>query len=155
MSMSRAELRELGRLVRQTRLLFQELRGAASRVHGGDAQTAARRSVLEELATDGPATVPDMARTRSVSRQAVQGLVDGLIAQGWIERVGNPRHKRSSLLRLTEVGESAIRDMNRRENVALRKLSDLPSKDELRDAWKVLERVRASFAALPRDPGAS
>jgi len=56
--------------------------------------SAARRGVLRSLARLGPQTVPQMAGARPVSRQHIQTIVNALAADGLVETIDNPAHKR-------------------------------------------------------------
>ena len=66
--------------------------------------TAADRAVLEFLHPDQELTVPEVARKYDVSRQHVQVTVNRLIDLDLLELAENPRHKRSSLVRMTKRG---------------------------------------------------
>ena len=59
-------------LFKETRLLFNTLKLWAEGVHPGSEITLPMRAVLELLLLEGAATVPAMARSRSVSRQHIQ-----------------------------------------------------------------------------------
>jgi DNA-binding MarR family transcriptional regulator len=59
---------------------------------------------LRSLAVLGPLTVPAIARMRPTSRQRMQRLANELAAEGLVEFVANPRHRRSNLVRLTPKG---------------------------------------------------
>jgi DNA-binding MarR family transcriptional regulator len=65
---------------------------------------AAERAVLDIIHRAGAVTVPRIARERSTSRQNIQILVDRLRAEGRLELVSNPSHKRSALVQLTAAG---------------------------------------------------
>ena len=58
---------------------------------------------------DGPLTVPQIAQMRPTSRQRMQRLADELAAEGLVEFIDNPGHRRSKLLSLTPRGESRYR----------------------------------------------
>ena len=64
---------------------------------------------MRSLALLGPLTVPDIARMRPTSRQRMQRLANELAAEGLVEFTGNPRHRRSKLVRLTPRGEARHR----------------------------------------------
>ncbi len=61
------------------------------------------------------ATVPDVAAALKVSRQFVQTVCNELLAQGVLEFVDNPRHRRSKLARLTATGRETLRRTKRQE----------------------------------------
>lgn len=73
-------------------------------------QTAARWHVLSVL-SDRPRTVPSSARRLGLAPQSVQRVVADLVASGHLEAVDNPDHARSPLLRLTDLGRSAVDEL--------------------------------------------
>jgi DNA-binding MarR family transcriptional regulator len=79
---------------------------AITQATAGFAHAGGEFGVLRTLVKDGPQTVPELARTRPVSRQHCQMIVKGLVEQGLAEFVDNPRHKKSKLVRATRRGRS-------------------------------------------------
>lgn len=73
-------------------------------------QTAARWHVLS-VVSDGPRTVPSAARRLGLAPQSVQRVVADLVTSGHLEAVDNPDHARSPLMRLTELGRSAVDEL--------------------------------------------
>ena len=69
---------------------------------------------MRSLALLGPLTVPQIAQMRPTSRQRMQRLADELAAEGLVEFIDNPKHRRSKLVRLTPVGDARYRDLNAR-----------------------------------------
>jgi DNA-binding MarR family transcriptional regulator len=69
---------------------------------------------MRSLALLGPLTVPQIAEMRPTSRQRMQRLADELAAEGLVEFVDNPKHRRSKLARLTRQGEARYRELNAR-----------------------------------------
>jgi len=69
---------------------------------------------LRSLALLGPLTVPRIAQMRPTSRQRMQRLADELAAEGLVEFVDNPKHRRSKLVRLTPEGEARYRELDAR-----------------------------------------
>src|SRR5579864_3699938 len=67
---------------------------------------------MRSLAMLGPLTVPQIAEMRPTSRQRMQRLADELAADGIVEFIDNPKHRRSKLVRLTHKGHSHYRDQN-------------------------------------------
>ena len=67
---------------------------------------------IRSLALLGPLTVPEIARMRPTSRQRMQRLADELAAEGLVEFVDNPRHRRSKLVRLTRKGNRHYHRLN-------------------------------------------
>src|SRR5215203_6180844 len=69
---------------------------------------------LRSLALLGALTVPQIAQMRPTSRQRMQRLADELAAEGLVEFIDNPRHRRSKLVRLTRKGDARYREMDAR-----------------------------------------
>jgi DNA-binding MarR family transcriptional regulator len=126
-------------------LLYFRMRKAAEEMMGEGAQSSGRRSVLKSLSSGGPQTVPQMARFRAVSRQHVQKLVNGLVADGLVELVENPAHKRSRLVAITEAGSRLAEVTARRESEILPALAPEIPLEDLRTATRVLGRLKAAF----------
>ncbi len=101
-------------VVDETIALYHWLAWVADELYGDDARGAARRWTLRRLHRDGPQTVPDLAKVRSVRRQSLQPLVDLLVKEGLVELRENPEHVRSSLLALRHAPRAPrqLRDAN-------------------------------------------
>jgi len=69
---------------------------------------------MRSLALLGPLTVPQIAQMRPTSRQRMQRLADELAAEGLVEFIDNPKHRRSKLVRLTSKGEARYREFSAR-----------------------------------------
>jgi|SRR6516164_9347362 DNA-binding MarR family transcriptional regulator len=67
---------------------------------------------IRSLALLGPLTIPEIAKMRPTSRQRMQRLADELAAEGLVEFVDNPRHRRSKLVRLTRKGNRHYHRLN-------------------------------------------
>jgi DNA-binding MarR family transcriptional regulator len=129
----------------ETVALFHRLRDASQQVHGQGELSSGRWGVLRNLDRSGPQTVPQMARSRPVSRQYIQFLVDGLTKQRLVELVENPAHKRSPLIQVTTKGKTVLEEMNRRATEVFQKLPvTLPERD-LRRTASVLRTIRQLF----------
>lgn len=61
---------------------------------------------IRSLALLGPLTVPQIAEMRPTSRQRMQRLADELAAEGLVEFIDNPKHRRSKLAQLTRKGHA-------------------------------------------------
>jgi DNA-binding MarR family transcriptional regulator len=138
-------------LFQETELLFQTLKKWSETLHSGLGISPAARGVLDSLLVGGPAPVPSMARERGVSRQRIQQQVDLLLARGLVERQGNPAHKRSSIIALTDKGRGMTQNMRADELKALSRMQVGVSDHAVRDAAQVLS---AWQAALQRDMAA-
>ncbi len=113
---------------------------------GETARPAGERSVLRILGRKGAQTVPQIARVRGTSRQSVQTLVNRLAAQGWVALAGNPAHKRSDLVRLTERGQILQATLAESEAKFMEFLSPHVSAPGLVSAVALLRRLRQQIA---------
>src|SRR5262249_4590014 len=129
-------------LIDETVALFHRLRAVAAAVHGEGELSAARRGVLTSLARLGPQTVPPMAALRPVARQHLPTVGRSPAADGLVETIDNPAHKRSVLVRLTARGRTAVRDIARRESALLTSLDVGVSAAEIDRATAVLNKFR-------------
>jgi DNA-binding MarR family transcriptional regulator len=69
---------------------------------------------MRSLALLGPLTVPQIAQMRPTSRQRMQRLANELAAEGLVELIDNPKHRRSKLVRLTPKGDARYRELDAR-----------------------------------------
>ena len=65
---------------------------------------ASELSALEHLQAAGPMTLGRLGERLSMSPGAVTALVDRLERKGYVERIPNPKDRRSALVRETEAG---------------------------------------------------
>ncbi len=130
-------------LLDEVRLLFHQAAQAAEDLNAAEPITVSMRAVLELLRRTGPATVPEIARRRYVTRQHIQTLVNALQARGLATAEGNPANRRSPLISLTPDGARTIRRITDRERRFLARL-DLPPDIDAQE----LARARRALAAL-------
>ncbi|WP_327157149.1 MarR family winged helix-turn-helix transcriptional regulator [Streptomyces tubercidicus] len=110
--------------------------------------TAGEHALLDALHSEGPRTVPQLARSMGLDRQPVQRWVNHAAELGLVATAPNPAHRRSSLIRLTTEGTAAIRGIQQFEATELReRLADLPTED-VRSALHVLDRLCEEFRHL-------
>jgi DNA-binding MarR family transcriptional regulator len=117
------------RLASAVRHASQQLRSVAEVVDpDDDGFTPSHRAVVDLLATDGPLTMPELARRRGVARQHMHVLVTELLHLEYIEPRVNPAHQRSHLIELTPEGRQRRDALQRAEAQALKSLRlTLPS----------------------------
>lgn len=121
---------------------------AVERELAGTGMTAGEHALLDALRTEGPRTVPQLARGMGLDRQPVQRWVNHAVELGLVVTAPNPAHRRSSLIRLTPRGTEAIRGVQEFEATQLRRrLADLPAED-VRTALHVLDRLGEEFRHL-------
>ncbi|MGD8418779.1 MAG: MarR family winged helix-turn-helix transcriptional regulator [Pseudomonadales bacterium] len=133
-------------LLNEVRLLYQSMVQLGEEIHEDTRISMGMRAVLEYLAREGDATVPQMARARRVTRQRIQSLVDNLLAMSLVARRDNPESRRSPLVMLTPAGRRTIRQMRRREGRFIR---TAVSDRRLAGAVSVLREVRDSLEKEP------
>ncbi|GAA2773038.1 MarR family winged helix-turn-helix transcriptional regulator [Kitasatospora cinereorecta] len=103
------------------------------------------RAVLDLLREHGPMTVPQMGRAQSLSRQFVQRMVNDAAARGLVETIPNPAHQRSSLIRLTDAGRTAITAVTTREHALLGRTTGDLTDAEVTACVRVLTRMLELF----------
>lgn len=135
-------------LIGTIRQLFHLLREAAATLHGDIGVSASMRAVMESLSRDRPATVPDLARGRAVSRQHVQRTVDQLLERKLVHLESNPAHKRSPRVALTPRGASVFRAMSEREKTVLERIARSLTASEAHAALRALGKMRSGLAPL-------
>jgi len=96
---------------------------------------------LRSLALLGPLTVPQIAQMRPTSRQRMQRLANELAAEGFVEFVDNPKHRRSKLVRLTPAGGRCYRELNMRFLAIVSTLGGGLSEAEVRGAKETVRRL--------------
>jgi DNA-binding MarR family transcriptional regulator len=96
---------------------------------------------MRSLALLGPLTVPQIAKMRPTSRQRMQRLADELAAEGLVEFIDNPRHRRSKLVRLTHKGNRDYHRLNARLlGIASMMGADL-SEADIRESIEIVRRL--------------
>lgn len=146
---------EVRAVVDEAVALSWRVRYVADQIHtaGGRSETA--RGVLRGLVRYGARTVPQLAFTRSVTRQHMQEVVDGLVADGLARRVANPAHARSWLIQPTARGVTVVEALDVEDARTIAAISaQVPgTRAELAVAIRVLRAVREAFEAGVWLPG--
>lgn len=104
------------------RRLFRAMADTADQYLKDDELTAADRAVMEFLYPDAKLSVPTIAGKYRVSRQHVQVTVNRLRSIGLLRAEPNPHHKRSQLIRLSELGRDTFAEIRRNESLLIEKL---------------------------------
>ena len=102
---------------------------------------------LRSLALLGPLTVPRIAQMRPTSRQRMQRLADELAAEGLVEFVDNPKHRRSKLVRLTPEGDARYRELNDRLLSIASTTGAALGEGEIRKATEIVRHVSDDVTA--------
>lgn len=132
----------LYRLIVEIRGAFNELKALSDAMIADLDVTAAMRAVLEHLDREGAATVPQIAKAKSVTRQHIQVLADALVERGLAAYVDNPAHQRSKLLAPTPRGTALFAEIGRREAQAIARLGREIPETDLEPAADVVRRLR-------------
>lgn len=75
--------------------------------------TPARAHLVWRLHHDGPATQRALSDALNVTPRNITGLVDGLVATGYVTREPHPGDRRATLVSLTEQGTTTLTEMDR------------------------------------------
>lgn len=98
--------------------------------------------LMRTLGTEGPRTVPQIARSRPVARQHIQRMVNELAEQGLVELIDNPAHQRSKLVRLTAKGQAVYDELTASLQRAAEDLARGMDADDLVTTLRVLKDIR-------------
>jgi DNA-binding MarR family transcriptional regulator len=138
-------MEQLDSLLNEVRLLWHVLVQTGERLLADQPVTLALRAVLEFLDRNGPATVPGIARSRRVSRQHIQTIVNDLLGKGLVALRDNPAHRRSAHVELTGPGRQLISGIRRLEARFLSEHAFSVADKDLNRARKVLRSVRRTL----------
>ena len=106
--------------------------------------TSARWQVMGAIAlSERPLTVPQIARRMGITRQSVHATVKRLVADGLVELAPNVDHRRSQLVRLTELGKGRYAVLGRRQAEWVNRLARGIGRSELETAARVLAELSA------------
>jgi DNA-binding MarR family transcriptional regulator len=101
------------------------LLAAGDQLAGEVGLTSARWQVLGAIAlAKRPLTVPQIARRMGLTRQSVHTTVNRLLEAGLVELAANADHRRSQLVRLTELGQARYEAIDRKQAVWINQLVD-------------------------------
>lgn len=96
---------------------------------------------MRSIALLGPLTVPQIAQMRPTSRQRMQRLADELAAEGLVEFIDNPKHRRSRLVQLTRKGDARYSELNARLLAIASTMGGALSEAGIRDATENVRRL--------------
>jgi DNA-binding MarR family transcriptional regulator len=135
-------------LLNEVRMLFHRAVQVGEELHGDEPVTVGMRAVLEYVCRHGPASVPQIARRRLVTRQHIQTLVNKLLEGGLVALDPNPAHRRSPLVGLTPAGTRLIERMLRREARFYADLRPDVRREAIEQAAATLARVRQAMGGV-------
>lgn len=128
----------------EVRACFHQLRNLTDALHADLGVTTCMRGVMESLAARGGQTVPEIARSKAVSRQHIQILMNALAAAELVAASDNPAHARSLVFDLTPKGRKMFAAMRAREAAPLSRMAaslSLAGLDQARLALADLNRL--------------
>jgi len=102
---------------------------------------------MRSLALLGPLTVPQIAQMRPTSRQRMQRLADELAADGLVEFIDNPKHRRSKLVRLTGKGDAHYRELKARFLGIASTMGVGLSEGDIRSTTKIVRQLSGDVKA--------
>ena len=104
--------------------------------------SSARWKILGAIALAGsPQTVPQIARTMGLTRQAVQRLVDAMHHDGLLEFQINPGHKTAKLIKLTTRGAKIYSQLDKKQIKWANDCSTRLTQKELQTTLRVLNNI--------------
>jgi DNA-binding MarR family transcriptional regulator len=117
-----------------------------------DGLTPSRAHLLWELHERGPSTQRVLAEALDVSPRNITGLVDGLVATGFVTREPHPTDRRATLVCFTAHGERIAKEFDDgRDELADVLFSGMPER-QLAGLEKglgfVLDRLRAALSEM-------
>lgn len=141
----------LGRVLELTVLLGEDMAQALAR----DGLTGPRAHLLWELQQRGPSTQQTLATALGVTPRNVTGLVDGLVATGFVTREGHPTDRRATLVTFTDHGaRTAEGFVQGRADLAELLFAGMPARvfaGLVEGLDIVLDRLRAALAEAAED----
>lgn len=107
---------------------------------------------MRSLALLGPLTVPQIARMRPTSRQRMQRLANELAAEGLVEFIDNPKHRRSKLVRLTRKGDARYRELEARLLAIASTMGAALSEADIRKTIEIVRHLSDDVKARSERP---
>ncbi|MBL8686901.1 MAG: winged helix-turn-helix transcriptional regulator [Alphaproteobacteria bacterium] len=135
-------------LIQLVRQNFQLLKNVTDMLHQPISITAAMRAVMEHISQNGPQTVPQIARSKLVTRQHIQQIVDILISRGLTATNHNQHHRRSPIIDFTSAGRNMFRGMQNQEEKILQKLQGAMDDSEVTQAITALSHLKQNLEKL-------
>lgn len=145
-------------LFRELNVTVKGIQSVAHSIAEREGQTTARWQVLEVLETAG-LTVPQIASKLQVSRQNVQRIVNGLVADELTALQKNPAHKSSSIVKITPAGVNIMRKLQTARRQAFSSAAELHNVDErqlaaTQELLRTVQRITAEIDIKHSTPGA-
>jgi MarR family transcriptional regulator, organic hydroperoxide resistance regulator len=151
--------REEGDAAQQVARSFKRAMGAVRRLRGRETHRAgeltdAQYGLLFCLRDQAHMSVRDLAYAAELSPASVTEMLDGLAAEGLVDRRRSERDRRVVLTSLTDSGRGLVEERRARFEPRLRAALEPFGEDELVVAAAVLERLRGLFEEIADERGA-
>lgn len=132
-----------GELALESFRLNNRLLSAGDRLAEDLGMTSARWQVLGTLVRSGGSlTVADIARRMGLQRQSVQRVADRLAADGLVDFVANPRHRRAKLAAPTRAGRAVLEQLETRRSAWADDIAGDLEAEAIEAAANLLRRLR-------------
>jgi len=115
-------LRELETLMQEIAGAFYDLRATGQGMGLSSDWGNGSWGLLQVLAMEGPMTMSNLARLRSVSRQYIQKIACAPIREKWVTLEPNPADRRAPLMAISADGQRRLRARRRQLQRALRRV---------------------------------
>ncbi len=139
------KIEHLHQLIWMSRPLMQAAEACVEAGLVGTDLTVRMRAVLEMLDKYGEQTVPEIAARLEIKRQYVQIMCNETRESGFIEQRANPRHKRSPIMALTDLGRTVIEDIISSELTLMEEVGGDLSSEDIATALRVVHAVTDSL----------
>lgn len=129
---------QLHKLIWMSRPLMQAAEACVEKGLQGSELTVRMRAVLEILHDHGALTVPELASKLEIKRQYVQVMVNETLASGSTTQRPNSRHKRSSLIELTQKGRTIVRQVISKELMLMKEMGKKYKAQDISNALQLV-----------------
>ncbi|MCC3859932.1 MarR family winged helix-turn-helix transcriptional regulator [Pseudemcibacter aquimaris] len=138
-------------VIDEIRHCFNVLKFTADELHSDIGVNASARAVMETLYPDNAITVPDIARSKSVSRQHIQVIVNNLSQHGLVNSDNNPKDKRTFLISLSKLGRCKFEVVLRREKDFMKEISTKFTEREIATASSVINKLTSLLEGVENE----
>ena len=139
-------------VIRASLLLRREL----DKVFSAAGLTGPQFGLLHAMETHGPVPLSELGKRMRVSGGDVTGLVDKLVAAGYVRRARQRKDRRVVVAELTEDGREVLRELRPLHSECLGRLTIGLDEDELRELQSLLGKLSQALegdARYPAEPG--
>lgn len=139
------KMSDLGRLIRQVRLTYYQI-NQIFMISGLDVKgNSSAYGILSDIYFRGPKSIPELLEERAISRQSIHRMIQTLKADGILEYVDNPEHKRSKKIALTDKGTLYFEDKLKTVRESMIPIAEALDHDQIKSAYETMLTVRDGF----------